>query len=101
MKEYDLYVPLVLKKGRHLPIAKLEKLKKALVKQFGGLTYFPQKTKGFWKIGKATFQDEIVILRVLAAKNCKSYWKELKRNLQKEWQQKEILIVVKNVKVLS
>jgi len=100
MKEYDLYVPLIVK-GKRLPARELMLLKQRLIKKFGGLTYFPQKTKGFWKIGRTTFEDEIVILRVLAEKNFASFWQALKRDLQKLWRQKEILIVVRKVQVLT
>jgi hypothetical protein len=100
MKEYDLYVPLIFKNNR-LPPPEFAALKKRLVKKFGGLTFFPQKNKGFWKIGPATFQDEVEILRVLSDKNCKSFWHKLKKDLQKQWKQKEILIVIRRVKILD
>lgn len=100
MNEYDLYVPIIVR-GRRLPARELSLLKKRLIKKFGGLTHFPQKTKGSWKIGHATFEDEIVILRVLADTNFPSFWKTLKRDLQKQWGQKEILIIVRQVRILS
>jgi hypothetical protein len=100
-REYDLYVPLRSRDGKHLSASNLAKLKKRLFKQFGGLTYFPQTSKGFWKIGNATFRDDIIILRVLSKKNAKSFWKKLKKQLQQEWNQKEILIVIRKVAVLE
>ena len=100
MKEYDLCVPLFSDGGRRLPRASLTKLRQRLVAQFSGLTFFPQKSKGVWKIGRAVFQDEIVILRVLSDKNFPSFWKKLKKDLQREWNQQEILIVVRRVSIL-
>jgi hypothetical protein len=100
MNEYDLYVPLIVD-GKRLPAVKLASLKQKLIKEFGGLTYFPQKTKGFWKMGGATFQDDIVILRVLTGKSCRTFWKELKADLQKQWKQEQILIVVRRVGIFE
>ena len=99
MKEFDLYVPLIVR-GKKMSAQKLSGLKQRLIKKFGGLTYFPQKTKGYWKIGHVTFQDEIVILRVISEKPCDSFWNALKGDLQRQWSQKEILIVSKQIKVL-
>jgi hypothetical protein len=101
MKEYDLYVPLFSNGDKRLPRASLARLQKQLVAQFGGLAFFPQKSKGVWKIGRAVFQDEIVILRVLSEKDFPSFWKQLKKDLQREWKQKEILIVVRQVNLLT
>jgi hypothetical protein len=101
MKEYDLYVPLLSNDGKRLPHSSLARLRKRLVAQFGGLTFFPQKSKGVWRIGGAIFQDEIVILRVLSEKHLSAFWKRLKKDLQREWNQKEVLIVVRRVNVLN
>ena len=101
MKEYDLYVPLYSNTGKRLPRASLTHLRKRLVTQFGGLTFFPQKSKGAWQIGQAVFQDEIVILRVLSEKHFSSFWKRLKKDLQREWNQKEILIVMRHVSIMT
>ena len=101
MREYDLYVPLFSNDGQRLRRASLMSLRKRLITQFGGLTYFPQKSKGAWKIGQAVFQDEIVILRVLSDKNLTLFWKRLKKDLQGEWKQKEILIVMRRVSILT
>jgi hypothetical protein len=79
MKEYELYVPLVSESGKRLPAKEMKRLKKRLVAQFGGVTHFPQKTKGVWRIGQATFFDEIVILRVLTedTKAPQKFWRKL------------------------
>jgi hypothetical protein len=100
MKEYDLYVPLYTNDGRRLPRSSITRLRKRLEAQFGGLTFFPQKSKGVWKIGRAIFRDEIVIFRVLSEKNIPSFWKQLKKDLQREWSQKEILIVMRHVTIM-
>lgn len=102
MNEYDLYVPLRSNDGKRMAPAKLARLKKRLIKQFAGLTYFPQKNKGIWKLGAVTFRDEIVILRVLSpnTKKVQKFWQKLKTELQREWQQQEILIVYRKIKII-
>ncbi len=102
MKEYDLYVPLYSNKGSPLPAAQMARLKKRLIKKFGGLTYFPQKTEGFWKIGAVTFRDDIVILRVLGdgSRPMRLYWARLKQELKRLWKQNDVLIVVRVVSTI-
>jgi len=99
MKEYDLYVPLYSNSGEPFPPARLGRLKKRLIKRFGGLTHFPQRNEGFWKLGAVTFRDEIVILRVLSAEDhrTRKFWIALKKDLQRRWQQADILIVVRDI----
>jgi hypothetical protein len=52
------------------------------------------------RIGPATFQDEIVILRMISEKRYTAFWNELKCDLQHQWNQKDILIVVRAINVL-
>jgi hypothetical protein len=100
VKEYDLYVPVGLSPRKRLPLSQFNALKQQLTQQFGGLTYFPQKSKGVWRIGSATFYDEIVILRVLSNRPSTKFWSKLKNDLERAWNQKEILIVVRAVKLV-
>jgi hypothetical protein len=99
MKEYELYVPLVSENGKRLPPKELQRVKKRLVAQFGGVTHFPQKTKGVWRFGQATFFDAIIIVRVLTkeTKATHFFWRKLKAELQREWKQKHVLIIARNV----
>ena len=101
MKEYDLYVPLFSNRGKRLPRQSLTRLRHKLIAQFGGVTFFPQKTKGSWKIGRVIFYDEIVILRVLSEKHSRSFWERLKSDLQHEWRQQDVLIVMRQVSILK
>jgi hypothetical protein len=100
MKEYDLYVPLISNAGTPFPGRMLRGLKRRLIERFGGLTEFPQKQRGYWKLGKVTFRDEIIILRVLSDNppaTARRFWLEVKTHLKNEWGQAEVLIVGKNV----
>lgn len=99
MHEYDLYVPLSSNRGMPIPPVRLKRLKRRLIKRFGGLTHFPQRNEGFWKLGAVTFRDEVVILRVLSAEedHADKFWQALKKDLKRQWRQQEILIVVREI----
>lgn len=100
MKEYDLYIPLSFNDGRRIPRKQLLALKKSLVEHFGGLTHFPQRNEGLWKIGNFTFRDEIVIFRVLTEEVVEAslFFVKLKSQMEKEWEQNDVLIVERDVR---
>jgi hypothetical protein len=54
VKEYDLFVPLYFNDGTPVEAAKFQKLQERVLGRFEGLTYFPQKNHGFWKLGDVT-----------------------------------------------
>ena len=102
MKEYDIFVPLHNNDGTSIDSARLSALKKRLVDHFGGLTHFPQENEGFWKIGRFTFRDRIVILRVLTDDPLKAQmlFAQIKKEIKQHWGQEDVLIVVRDVKVV-
>jgi hypothetical protein len=102
MKEYDLYVPLFDNAGRPIDPTKLSQLKKRLIEHFGGLTHFPQENEGFWKLGRVTFRDKIVILRVLSnePRKAQELFKQIKSEMMIEWGQTDVLIVARDVNLL-
>ena len=102
MKEYDIFVPLHNNDGTPIDPARLSALKKRLVDYFGGLTHFPQENEGFWKIGGFTFRDRIVILRVLTDDPLKAqmFFAQIKKEIKQHWGQEDVLIVVRDVKVV-
>ena len=77
-------------------------LKRRLVLEFGGLTYFPQENEGVWKVGAFTFRDKVVILRVLSSDNPKAeaFFMGLKEDIRREWQQADVLIVTREVGIV-
>lgn len=102
MKEYELYVPLRYNEGSPVEAAKIDQIGERLLEQFGGVTFFPQPNQGMWKMGPVTFQDEIVIFRVLAGntRTARRFFRGLKAELKEDLQQEEILIVEKDAEVL-
>jgi len=99
MREYEVYVPLNDNDGRPIDPEKLRWLKRRLVLEFGGLTYFPQENEGVWKVGAFTFRDKVVILRVLAndVEKAEAFLTALKEDVRREWQQADVLIVSREV----
>ena len=102
MKEYDLDVPLTYNDGSPIERRKLVKLRDRLLKQFGGLTFFPQHNQGFWTMGGVTYRDEIVIYRVITSKAtaARRFFRLLKEELKRDLEQEEILIVEKDADLL-
>jgi hypothetical protein len=98
----DLYVPLFSKDGRKLPAHDLKDLKERLIVKFDGLTFFPQKNKGFWKVGNSVFRDEIIIFRVLCPDNyeTKTFWRILKVHLEEAWAQTHLLVTTQAVGII-
>jgi hypothetical protein len=99
MREYDLFVPLVTDDGKRVSTKWLRSLKKDLCKHFGGVTYFPQRNEGLWRLGKITFRDKVVILRALSRRSRAdaAFWKRLKKKIRDDLKQREVLIVERTI----
>ena len=102
MKEYDLYIPLTYNDGSPVESRKLVRLRNRLLRQFGGLTFFPQSNEGFWTVAGVTYRDEIVIYRVITGniRAARRFLRELKEELKRDLDQVEILIVEKEAELL-
>lgn len=102
MKEYEIYIPLSYNNGSSVEPKKIERIGEQLLEHFDGLTYFPQRNQGVWKMGPVTFRDEIVIFRVLTDKvrAANRFLKQFKEELKRDLKQEEILIVAKDAETL-
>jgi hypothetical protein len=102
VKEYDIYVPLTYNDGSPIESNKIEAIGERLLHFFDGMTFFPQSNQGFWRMGHVTFQDQIVIFRVIDARvdSARRFLRKLKRDLKRDLEQEEILIVEKDAKLL-
>ncbi|MBI3466690.1 MAG: hypothetical protein HY000_27060 [Planctomycetes bacterium] len=102
MKEYELYVPLNYNDDSLIEPKKLTRLREKLLLQFGSLTYFPQRSQGFWTYGGVTYRDEIVIYRVVTdrVRAARRFFRQLKAELKHDFRQEEILIVEKDAQVI-
>lgn len=102
MKEFEVYVPLHYNDGSPVAPEVLARLKKRLVDTFGGFTQVGQRHEGQFKIGSVAFRDEITIFRVLAGieKRPRRFFRALKKELEAELAQAEVLIVERRVKTM-
>jgi len=102
VKEYDLFMPLYYNDGSPVEPDKILELKRRLLDQFDGLTFFPQANEGFWRAAGVTYRDEILVFRVLTSDSpeARAYFAELKEELKRELKQEEILIVQRDVDIL-
>jgi hypothetical protein len=102
VKEYDIFVPLYHNDGSAVEADKFQELQETLLRQFGGLTFFSQPNRGFWRIADVTYHDEIVIYRVIGAdaEESRNFLGKLKQRLKADLQQEEILIVERDVQTL-
>jgi hypothetical protein len=102
VKEYDLYVPLTYNDGTPIEPKTIERIGRSLLRQFGGVTFFPQPNEGLWQMGEVTFRDQIVIFRVLSAnvRRARRVFRAMKEELKAELEQEEILIVERDVETL-
>src|SRR2546423_1409834 len=75
-------------------------LREQLLEVFGGLTFFSQPQKGYWRFGDVTYRDEIVIYRVFAkdVRTARKFLGQFKKKLKRQLKQKEILIIEKGAK---
>ena len=101
MREFEIFIPLNYNDGSPVEWSKLKALQALLLEHFGGFTYFPQPSQGFWKMGEVTYQDEIVIYRVVSrkARAARRFIAKLKAELKKSLNQEEIFIIERRVKV--
>ena len=102
VKEYDVYVPVTYNDGSPIEARKLVRIREQLLEQFGGVTFFPQSNDGFWTLGGVTYRDEIVIFRVITDKvrTARRFLTQLKKELKRDLDQAEILIVEKDAELL-
>lgn len=100
--EYDVYIPLNYNDGTPIESEKIAVLKQRLHDRFGGLTFFPQRNEGTWRVGKAEFRDDVVICRIVTeqVRQSRLFFLRLKEEMKQEFRQEEVLIVERKVEIL-
>jgi hypothetical protein len=102
VKEFDVFVPVTYNDGTPIPNRMIKRIGERLLAHFDGMTFFPQKNEGYWKMGEVTYRDRIVIFRVVTGKvrSARRFLKQLKEKLKKDLEQEEILIIERDVETL-
>lgn len=100
--EYDVFVPRYTNEGRPISPRVWSSLRESLTRDFGGVTEIRHKNIGRWKVKNFVYIDELVIFRVLTAKSARSQKivSKLKKELEQRLNQKEILVVRRDVFVV-
>ncbi|RZJ19793.1 MAG: inorganic diphosphatase [Acinetobacter sp.] len=90
----ELMAPETDEEGNKFPEKYFRDLEKELTKQFGGLTVY-QRTpvQGMWQDQSASTEQSMFIYELLLPKIDIAYWQNLKEKLEKNFAQKEILII--------
>jgi len=101
MKEYDIYIPAAHNDGTPTDGEEIERIKGTLVKAFGGFTHLRQHCEGAWSIGGVMFRDEVTIVRVLNDGRADFDMRSFKRSLEAVLKQESVLIVEREVTVVS
>ncbi len=102
MKEYDLFLPLTDNDGHAFSPRMFREVQNELLSQFGGVTFFPQPNSGMWTMAGVTYQDEIVVYRVITphAGKARRFFRSYKEKLKTDFDQLEVLIVERDVEML-
>ena len=100
MREYEIYLPTTNNSGKPVDERIISATKEKLTEVFGGYTHLKQRNEGVWRMGGATFHDEITIIRVIDDLKSRFDWQSLKRELEQAFGQQSVLIVVRVVEIL-
>ena len=101
MKEYEIYFPTAYNDGTPIDPAVIERFKAMLGKVFGGYTHLRQRSEGAWSVGGVMFRDEVTIVRVLDDGHRYFDMATFKHAVEHDLRQQSILIVQRDVSVIS
>jgi inorganic pyrophosphatase len=95
----QLFIPLSDEKGKPFPQDHYNKLSTELKAEFGGLTIYNRSpATGLWEEdGEKTVEDQMLIYEVLTSSIDETYWSRLKMQLEKQFAQKELLILITKI----
>ena len=89
--------------GNGEPVGKerFEGLLEELTDKFGGATSFVRSPgKGLWQSGGETESDTIAVIEIMAEDIDPDYWRSLRKRLEYELSQEEILIRAQEISLL-
>lgn len=90
----ELLVPETDAAGAKFPQKYYHDLEKELIKKFGGLTVYQRSpVAGMWQDDSACTQQGMFVYELLLPKLEVAYWQQLKKKLEKKFNEKEILIM--------
>lgn len=99
--EFDIFLPLTKNDGATTEPEIIERIKMSLATAFGGYTHFQHRSEGAWSVGGVTFRDEVTVLRVLDDGNVGFDMNAFKKSLEDILEQKSVLIVAREVRIIG
>ena len=101
MQLVQILLPLRDNRGRKFKRVLFARVRKELVKRFGGLTaYSRSPARGVWKSGKSTQLEDIVVLEVMTPRISRPWWKKYRRKLERAFHQEEIVMRVQDILII-
>ena len=89
----QILLPLTDDAGEQFPAEAFEQLARELTEKFGGVTSFTRTpADGRWKAGETTEHDDIAVVEVMAETVERDWWTGLRRRLEREFDQDEVII---------
>ena len=89
----QLLLPLHDNEKQPFPAAQFNAVRTKLTHKFGGVTaYLRAPAKGLWEAGEGINSDDVVLFEIVAERLDKGWWHEYRINLQRIFQQEEVLI---------
>lgn len=91
---FEIFLPIKDNRGKTFSTTNFDKLQKVLTEKFGGVTIHKRSpVKGIWSNPDSKNEkDELIIIEVMASNTDKLFWSQLKKKLEKQFNQDEILI---------
>jgi len=102
-RSYLVQILLPKETGHGQPISHqwFEAILKELTEKFGGATSFLRAPgQGLWRSGGTTEKDNIAVIEVMADELDQAFWRSLRRRLQEELSQDEIVIRARDIRRL-
>ena len=95
MNVIEVFLPLDSGNGEPVEAGRIEAIVNELADCFGGATAFLREpADGLWKGGAALERDRIIIIEVMINEVDEAWWKAYRRQLERQFEQAEILIRV-------
>jgi len=90
----QIFLPSNVDGARH----KIETVEQQLLDRFGGVTLnINTPAKGIWERGADVERDNIIVVAVMAEKLDRDWWRNYRQQLQRTFDQEEILIIATQV----
>jgi inorganic pyrophosphatase len=93
VKLLQILLPLYTSDGDLIPEENFREVEKKLAEQFGGTTsYVHSPASGLWKADEGLIKDDILVIEVMVDCLDNAFWKKFKTQLEKNFDQKSIVI---------